>query len=472
MEFTVKPNSTPLSLPNMSTSSASEEPYDIISVGFGAAALAVAIAMRDRGIEARVLFLERQSEFGWHTGMLIPGTKMQISYLKDLATLRNPRSHFTFLNYLHSKGRLVHFTNLSTHTPFREEFNDYMKWCASHFDDWVRYEQEVMNVTAVDSRSGWPAELFKVVVGSRRSGDVKELFAKHVIVATGGEPSIPQCVPQEYLYNTVIHSSSYVNAVPHLLKQQSGGYRVAVIGGGQSAAEICEDLSSRYPNSKITLVARGASLRPSDDSPFVNEIFDPQSVDGFYSLPNTQRQQRLKENKATNYSVVRLPLLESLYEKLYHQKLLNPDHSTWQLHFLTNREFQGIEASPSESGQNQVELRFKHTLTGESEKLNGKFDLVILATGYKRNPFSSVLKPLESIVEAGPSGTQFRVDRNYRLCFAPGKVGSDAGIWLQGCCESSHGLSDSLLSILSVRSSELLDSILASSKRSVQFAKL
>ncbi|EEP76500.1 predicted protein [Uncinocarpus reesii 1704] len=423
----------------MSTGSANDEPFDIVSVGFGASALSIAIAMRDRGVQSRALFLERQSEFGWHTGMLIPGTKMQISFLKDMATLRNPRSHFTFLNYLHTKGRLVHFTNLSTHTPFREEFNDYMKWCASHFDDWVRYDQEVMSVTPVESRPGWPIELFKVVVGDRQTGEVRELYAKNVVVATGGEPAIPQCLLKDCLYNTVVHSSAYLNTVPHLLKEQAAEYRVAVIGGGQSAAEICEDLASRYPASKIKLVTRGTSLRPSDDSPFVNEIFDPESVDSFYSLSSSRRQQQLKENKATNYSVVRLPLLESLYEKLYRQKLLNPDPSTWPLRLVTNRELCGAKKVIS-NGKNQVELQFRNTETGENEISSEKYDLVVLATGYRRNPFNSILKPLNSVLETGPAGEQFCVDRNYQLRFLPGKVKRDAGIWLQGCCETTHGL--------------------------------
>ncbi|EER23633.1 PAK- GC kinase Sid1 [Coccidioides posadasii str. Silveira] len=478
METTLKTNTPIRHSPSpsheggsMSTGSGSSEPYDIISVGFGASALAIAIAMRDRGVQAKVLFLERQSEFGWHTGMLLPGTKMQISFLKDLATLRNPRSHFTFLNYLHTKGRLVHFTNLSTHTPFREEFNDYMKWCASHFADWVQYDQEVMSVTAVNSQPGWPAELFRIVVGDRRSGEVRELYTKHVVVATGGEPAVPQFLPQECLYNTVIHSSGYLNSITELLKHEAAEYRVAVVGGGQSAAEICEDLSSRYPRSKISLIARGASLRPSDDSPFVNEIFDPESVDTFYSLSSSQRKQQLQENKATNYSVIRLPLLETLYEKLYRQKLQNPDQSTWPFRLITNRELCGVKQVISDAGRSQVELQFKNTMTGQSETLD-KYDLVILATGYKRNPFTTVLKQLEPILETGPAGEQFCVDRKYRLAFLPGKVRRDAGIWLQGCCESTHGLSDSLLSILSVRSSELLDAILSSSKRSEQFAKL
>ncbi|EEH02759.1 L-ornithine 5-monooxygenase [Histoplasma capsulatum G186AR] len=442
--------------------------HDIICVGFGPAALAIAIAMRDRGIQRRVRFLERQPEFGWHTGMLLPGSKMQISFIKDLATIRNPRSHFTFLNYLHQKDRLVHFTNLSTHLPFREEFNDYMKWCASHFNDWVQYNQEVLSVTAVESTPGRPAEYFKLISRDVRSGELRELSANHIIVASGGEPAIPPILSTQHLPKTVIHSSTYLGSVHHLLQERNGSYRFAVVGGGQSAVEISEDIQSRYANSKVTLVTKASALKPSDDSPFVNEIFDPSSVDKFYSLDHSARQQTLLENKATNYGVVRLPLLESVYEKLYRQKFLEPNPAKWPFRLVTGREVMGLKELPN----NQIELQLKDTLSGRVESSAEVYDLVILATGYTRNPIATMLKPLEQIVEAPADGKTYCTDRDYRLRFRQGKVKRDAGIWLQGCCESSHGLSDSLLSILAVRSSELLDSILASSKRAEDHARL
>ena len=94
-----------------------DEVYDLVCVGFGPASLAIAVAIHDKGIPARVLYLECQREFKWHGGMLLPDARMQISFLKDLATLRDPQSHFTFLNYLKAKNRLVAFTNLSTFLP-------------------------------------------------------------------------------------------------------------------------------------------------------------------------------------------------------------------------------------------------------------------------------------------------------------------------------------------------------------------
>lgn len=241
--------------------------YDIVCVGFGPAALAIAIAMHERGFDSKnVLFLERQTEFGWHTGMLLPGTKMQISFMKDLATMRNPQSYFTFVNYLHKHNRLAHFINLSTHTPFREEFNDYMKWCASHFKERVRYGQEVLRVSPAAS-AGSVIESFWINTRDVQSGELQRVYAKHVIVANGGECSIPEGLQSPDLNDRVIHSSQYLKTVPHTHKDENAEYRFAVVGGGQSAVEISEDLQSRYPKARVSLIFRDSALRPSDDSP-------------------------------------------------------------------------------------------------------------------------------------------------------------------------------------------------------------
>lgn len=248
--------------------------YDIICVGFGPAALAIAIALREnRPIlgNKKVLFLEKQSKFGWHTGMLLPGSKMQISFMKDLATMRNPQSHFTFTNYLHHKGRLSHFINLSTHTPFREEFNDYMKWCALHFNEWVQYNQEVLSVKGIaPGTQAIGVEQFVVATRDVLSGQKRNFSAKHVIVATGGEVAIPDSVKTSVRLTgeaQVIHSAQYMNTIDRKLPNRAASYRVAVIGGGQSAVEICEEVQARYPNASVSLIFRDSALRPSDDSP-------------------------------------------------------------------------------------------------------------------------------------------------------------------------------------------------------------
>ena len=273
--------------------SATDQVYDILCVGFGPASLAIAVALHDaaeaeargeaehnintphskkpwRHSELKVAFLERQHDFAWHAGMLLPGAKMQISFIKDLATLRNPRSEFTFLNYLHEKRRLVQFTNLGTFLPQRLEYEDYMRWCARKFEHLASYGEEVIEVSSsseIDAEGcgGDKISFFNVVSRNIKSGSMTSRRAKNVIIAVGGKPHIPPSFPQDH--PRIIHSSQFANIIPRLLSQRTGSYKIAVVGAGQSAAEIFDYLMSEYPNSETKLIIRGSALRPSDDSP-------------------------------------------------------------------------------------------------------------------------------------------------------------------------------------------------------------
>lgn len=261
----------PLPRASLLRSTADEELHDLICVGFGPASLSIAIALHDRLLESgsafvpKTCFLEKQSGFAWHSGMLIPGSKMQISFMKDLATLRNPRSEFTFLNYLQTHDRLVHFANLGTFLPARLEFEDYMRWCASYFTDVVNYETEVLDITAshTDSESG-KVDSFIVRSKNVKTGDITVRRARHVVVAAGGKPKLPYNFPDD---PRVLHTSAYCTNIHNVLPDSSRDYRIAVVGSGQSAAEIFHDLPNKYPNAKVMLIMRDSALRPSDDSP-------------------------------------------------------------------------------------------------------------------------------------------------------------------------------------------------------------
>ena len=251
--------------------SASNSDYDLICVGFGPAGLAIAAALHDSissGSYAhqplpKVLFIEKQASFAWHSGMLLPGTKMQISFIKDIATLRNPGSRFTFLNYLHSQGRLVDFTNLDTFLPSRVEYGDYMRWCASYFDEIVEYNQQVVSVSP--DKNGGKVQSFTVVTNDTQTGHSNSYHGRNIVFATGGQASIPKLTPQPH--NRVIHSSRYADQTPQILPDTSAPHRIAVLGAGQSAAEIFHDLQKKYPKAEVWLVMRQEFLRPSDDSP-------------------------------------------------------------------------------------------------------------------------------------------------------------------------------------------------------------
>ncbi|WP_235490655.1 SidA/IucD/PvdA family monooxygenase, partial [Frankia sp. AvcI1] len=80
--------------------------YDVVGIGFGPSNLSLAVALDEFRVNGMGnvfsnIFFERRSSFAWHPSMLLPSATMQISFLKDLVTFRNPTSSFSFVAYLH-----------------------------------------------------------------------------------------------------------------------------------------------------------------------------------------------------------------------------------------------------------------------------------------------------------------------------------------------------------------------------------
>ena len=133
-----------------------ETVFDLIGVGFGPSNLSLAVRLaEERGTsDMKQCYIERQPEFGWHRDMLLDDCRMQISFLKDLVTQRDPTSRFTFINYLFERGRLNEFVNLKNFYPTRVEFHDYLSWVAQAFDDRVHYGQSVTAIEPVFEANG------------------------------------------------------------------------------------------------------------------------------------------------------------------------------------------------------------------------------------------------------------------------------------------------------------------------------
>jgi L-ornithine N5-oxygenase len=411
--------------------------HDILGVGFGPSNLALAIALDDLGRRRRsplrAAFIERLQGFSWHQDMLLPGTDMQIAFVKDLVTLRDPTSRFSFLNYLHKKGRLTAFINLKTFNPSRIEFNDYLRWAAEQLDQHVHYGELVERVEPliVDGRLG-----MLQVVSRGADGRLRFRRTRHLVAAPGGRPHVP--APFDSVCDRrVLHSSRYLSAAPAALEGVARP-RVAVIGGGQSGAEIAVDAGARFLGASVDLIIRNHALRPSDDSAFANEIFDPEAVDVLYGLERELRAEVLAELRHTNYAVVDDKLIAQLHAIIYEEKV----RGVTRHRLLRNTELVGMTTRKKD-----VTLRLRDRLTGEIQEL--RYDAVIFATGYERNGLPSVLESLRSHL------LQDYVDRNYRLPLAE----ADVSVHVQGWSETTHGLSDTLLSVLSVRAGEIVASI-------------
>ncbi|KQQ35969.1 ornithine monooxygenase [Duganella sp. Leaf126] len=412
--------------------------HDLIGVGFGPSNLALAIALgeiapADSAIDA--CFIEQKPDFVWHGDMLLPDTRMQISFLKDLVTLRNPASPYTFINYLQQHGRLQDFINLKTFYPSRHEFNDYLRWAADRCAADCHYGEEVVAVEPVVTNGA----LDHLRVRSRLTGGAERTrHARNVVLSVGGAPHIPPTFASWRGDARVFHSSTYLAGMAGL----PAARRVAVIGAGQSAAEIFLDLQARQADMRVDMVVRNSVLRPADDSAFVNQIFNPEFTDYVYQRDAQARRCLLEELSNTNYAVIDADLIQRIYDVLYQQKV----HGDARHRVLFEHEVAGLRVD--DGGTLAVDLR--HCEGGAA--ITRSYDAVVLATGYRRQTHRRLLAPLAPWFDLADVG------RDYRL---RGPQDCAAGVFLQGCCEDTHGLSDTLLSVLAIRSQEIAGAMLA-----------
>lgn len=176
----------------------------------------------------------------------------------------------------------------------------------------------------------------------------------------------------------------------------------------------------------------------------MNEIFNPSRVDDTFSQPADIRANSISQDRNTNYGVVRLDLLERIYETLYTQRIRYESEDEWPHRILTHRAVSHIEDSPVISKGVRLHVRnesggFHHNDTSTDETMD--VDAVFFATGYQRDIHEEILKNCRNLMPGGDVGKKFwTVGRNYRVNFEPGMVSDDAGIWLQGCCENTHGV--------------------------------
>jgi L-ornithine N5-oxygenase len=385
------------------------------------------------------VFLERQFSFGWHRGMLLEDATMQVSFLKDLATLRNPTSPFSFLSYLHSRGRLIDFINHKTLFPLRVEFHDYLEWAAAQVDELVRYGHEVVDVRPVPGDGG-DTELVDVVVQTAAGRTTYR--ARNLVVATGLRPQLPAGITAG---ERIWHNSDLLRKVDRL-DLGPAPTRFVVVGAGQSAAEVTAYLHERFSDAEVCAVFARYGYSPADDSSFANRIFDPAAVDDFYLAPPEVKAQLVGYHANTNYSVVDADLIADLYRRSYQERVLGRQ----RLRMMNMSRLVG--ATPHDTG---VRVAVESLAAGTRTDVDA--DVLVCATGYLPVDPAPLLGDLDAYCHRDATGL-LRVERDYRVATDPALR---AGVYLQGGTEHSHGISSSLLSNAAVRAAEVLDSVIA-----------
>lgn len=419
--------------------------FDVIGVGFGPSNLGLAVAIEEHnqagsaGGPLAGMFFERQPTFGWHTGMLLPDATVQVSFLKDLATMRNPASTYSFVSYLHDQGRLADFINHKTLFPLRIEFNAYFAWAAERLDHLVTYSSEVTEVRPVVEDGVVTA--FDVTVG-RPAKQVDVRRARNVVIAAGLVPHLPDGVTRS---ERVWHNSELLRRAMEL-----GGdrppRRFIVVGAGQSAAETTEFLCERFPEAEVCAVFSRFGYTPADDSSFTNRIFDPSAVDTFYSAPEDVKQMLCGYHRNTNYSVVDSELIDALYRRVYAEKV------TGRQRLRVMNVSRIVDLAETADG---VLAFVEYLPDGSSTRLDA--DVIVYATGYRPSDPTQVLGRTARLCRRDGAG-RLGIGRDHRLDLTiPGR----AGLFLTGASEHAHGLSSTLLSNVAVRAGELLESMVA-----------
>lgn len=403
--------------------------HDVVGIGFGPSNLALAVAGRERGL-SDLRFFERSPAFAWHRGMMIDGARMQISFLKDLATLHDPASEFTFLQYLKARGRLESFMNLRDFYPTRVEFHDYLTWASDQFAAQVEYGTEVTRVSLWPSDAS-PSPLFCLDLKCAATGEVRQCLARNVVNAPGGSPRLPDIEVCDS--PRVFHSSEFLRRLGGEFRDRLGGYEFAVVGGGQSAGEIAAHLLEAYPSASVRMLINDYALRPADDSPFVNQQFQSHRIDEFHQLSAASRQRIRAELHNSNYAVMEPEIIDRLHRHAYDGEVVG--RSRFGVHPYS-------ELCQVKPRGDRLEAVWRNRST--LDVCRGEFDGLVFATGYVRKLDERIFADVIPYIRRDELGdicltAAHRVETSDRL---------GGGLYVQGLGEHSFGISDSLLSAL------------------------
>jgi len=397
--------------------------FGVLGIGVGPANLSLAALLYPHR-DLSSLFLDRKEAFSWHDGQQIHGTSLQVSMLKDLVSLADPTSKFSFLNYLHDQGRIYHFINAQFDDVPRQEFRNYLEWASWRMKNIVFGE----GVRSVDFDG-----VFKVRT------DERVLTADNISVGVGSQPWIPPA-GQGWHSPSQFHVCDFVNRAVDL-----GGKRVVVVGGGQSGAEAFLDLISREGRelpSRVSWFSRRRNFLPIDDSPFTNDFYMPCYSEYFYGLERATRERINQENVLSSDGISE-PTLRAIYQRTYHHRFIA--RSPGLIRLYPNREITGVA---------QAGAGWELTVVNKDrsdEPRHVTTDVIVWSTGF-RTGLLELLAPLADRLDCDDG--EYPVDRDYAVRWDGPE---DHNIFIQNGTPTQRGLADKNLSLLAWRSQRIVD---------------
>lgn len=400
--------------------------YDIIGIGIGPFNLGLA-ALAHTNTSLNCLFIDQNSSFNWHQGMMLKGTKLQVPFHADLVTLADPRNQYSFLSYLQTKRRLFRFTIREEYFPLRTEYNDYCRWVTEQLP-MLLFNHRCLEITYDKEQ-----QYYMITCEHLAAHTFPTFKCKHLVLGIGTTPYYPPFTGRDL--KGVLHSEHYLSHKSELLDSQ----RITLIGSGQSAAEIFDDLLAA--GKKPYWFTRSARFFPMDYSKFALEMTSPDYIRHFYQLDPTVKEQVLLQQSML-YKGINQELITAIYDKLYENALYQDQDE--QKFLFPNAALQDVHEV-----EGWLNCQFEQRETGRS--FNHKTMHLILATGY-RNTTPAFLHALKDKIQWDNKG-RFAVAANYH-------IDREATFFVQNAEMHTHGYNTPDLGLGPYRNAIILNTIL------------
>lgn len=382
--------------------------HDLVGIGIGPFNLGLA-CLAEPLADVDAVFLDRREGFSWHPGMMLHDAVIQVPFMADLVTMADPTSPYSFLNWLKETGRLYPFFVRENFHPLRREYDAYCRWTADRLPS-LRWNHDVRSVEHDEARD-------EFLVTARTPDGERRLRARNVVLGVGTRPRVPEQF--RGLTGPVRHSADYLREREEILT----GRRIAVVGSGQSAAEIFLDLLEAQPEHgyRLDWVTRSPRFFPMEDTRLTLEMTSPEYARHFHGLPEEYRDRLLREQRGL-YKGISTATIDAIHERLYS----NSVGTRLPVGMLTGTEV----VSAEHAADGGFRLGLHHEELGQDGDLDA--DQLVLATGYEPRP-TEFLEPVEHLVRRDAAG-RFAVDFEHAADTLGGRI------FVQNADEHTHGV--------------------------------
>ncbi|PCR88780.1 lysine N(6)-hydroxylase/L-ornithine N(5)-oxygenase family protein [Natrinema ejinorense] len=382
---------------------------DVLGVGLGPFNLGLAALLAETDVEAA--FLEQASTFAWHEGMLIEGATLEVPFLADLVTLADPTSEYSYLNYLRETDRIYEFYFYETFQVPRREYDAYLGWVADRLES-CRFSRRVTSVAETDTG-------FRVEAVDPETGDRYVFTADDLVVGVGSRPYVPDQF-RNSLGESIFHTARYRDRRDGVLDSDA----IAVVGSGQSAAEVVLDLLERQSDHgyRLDWLTRSDGFFSMEYSKLGLQHFTPEYTRYFYDLDRDTRDEALSGQDLL-YKGIDVQTSARIYDTLYERSIGSRDPDFGMLAMTAVEDIE-----PAGDG-----YRLACHQTQQDERFVHEADAVVLGTGYHR-PTPSFLGPLEAALDRD-SKERLRITADYRV-----KSDCEGRIFVQNAGVYTHGV--------------------------------